>query len=508
MCVRDALQNKWLRVLLCTLVVVFFLYLPVIQSGLFADDVDFVSRARSGTLWRAAIFTIDGSMGGGSWRPLSGALFALTIPWGAAVNHLISLALYGTLIVAIFFVGQAFGLSQRAAIIGAVLFAFVPAHAEPVGWIAARADLLAAVCGVLSMLLFARGRRYSALAFFGASLLAKEMWVLLPLVWLIADVQQKNLRTYVRWWSALGAVLMVWGAVRWMLTGYFVGGYSITSLHLGTRLQLMAEQIIGFFVGIGLWGPVQNSAVLFARSWLLVSIVIIVACAMFIWMRIRGTRSESLSIALCLLLAPIAVLVITFPIGMSWVGDQRFWLAPSVPLTLLFGVFFDKFWKHVFVRALLCAIIVWFIGGTAYNVNLFTRAGAYRERIITSWQQLPRSAQDTVTLLPDSYHGIHLFAEPFFSQTLVLRNIPAPRQVVAQYQACARRCTQEPVIFSTDPSGLSWRSPTPRLFSLTEAGMHKQLKMTKYSQKISFWDGRAWQDVSSASAENDSKPRY
>lgn len=498
------LKNISLQIVGVIAVVAFFLYLPIVGAGFFADDVDFATRAANGSLWRAAVFPIDGAIGAGSWRPLTGALFMLSFLGNAAFNHAVSLALFVALICAVFYLGRAFYFSDQRSALGAVLFALLPVHAEPVAWIAARADLLASLCAVLAWIFFARGRRTMALIFFLASLLAKEVWVFLPLVWLYQDGERKK---NVQWWMLVAGSVAVWLGARYLMTGYGWGGYSVVAIELAARAQLMVEQVVGFAAGVGLWGPWQNWAVLFVRERWIVSGGVCVLVAVALWRRFRTTPYRTLLLAVVATTAPISVLVITFPVGMSWVGEQRYWLAPSVGAALFVGALLGAQWRTL-ERLMFAIVFVWFAVGLAYNVNLFSRAARYREDIISQWQLVTIPHQKTVALLPDSFHGVHIFAEPYFFQTLALRGLQTPRNVLPVYQACARRCMQEPVELSATPDSLQARTPTPRLFSLREFGMHRSIKIPLQSEKFLYWSGSSFVMQPDVGVENQPKSRY
>ncbi len=78
--------------------------------------------------------------------------------------------------------------SAKAAWIAAAIFAVHPFQAEPVNYIFARSTLLATVLCLASLAAWTRGRRWWAVAWFGAALLAKEECVAFPVFLALFEV--------------------------------------------------------------------------------------------------------------------------------------------------------------------------------------------------------------------------------------------------------------------------------------------------------------------------------
>ncbi len=497
-------------VLATILVTTFFLYVSSASTGYFADDVDFVSRAQQGTLWRAALVTIDGTREGSSWRPLTGAIFAVTYALPAYLNHLVSLALYLLLIAFIYVLARTLQFSSTASLVSAALFAWLPAHVEPVVWIAARADILAALLAVGAWCAWAREKRFMALLLFVGSLLAKEVWILLPLAWSIHDYLHDVAKKNIRWWTALAGTVFLWGAARFAITGYTFGGYSISSQTLFERIRAAAEQLVGFFVGAPLVGPLQLYAVGVAREWWLVTSVAIAIMLFYAWWKFRRKCVGHLLAGLVFTIIPALFLVVVFPLGMSSVGEQRYWFAPSVALALIGGFILGSRWHHLIVRLASGALLLFFILGTAVNITLFHRAALYRDDLLVQWQKISPAiiTSATVAGLPDTYHGVHLFAERYFLQTLVMRNLSQPAAIIPLFQACARRCTKEQMTAVQNNGRTVFHSPTSRLFLLGTAGMHRTVEIEKNGLNTLFWDGGMWKLIGFDRVEKTIPSRY
>jgi len=83
---------------------------------------------------------------------------------------------------------------ERAAWIGAAIFAVHPFQAEPVNYIFARSTTLATVLCLASLASWIRGKRWWAVAWFGCALLAKEECVAFPALLLLLEWWQTRAR--------------------------------------------------------------------------------------------------------------------------------------------------------------------------------------------------------------------------------------------------------------------------------------------------------------------------
>jgi tetratricopeptide (TPR) repeat protein len=103
-------------------------------------------------------------------------------------------------------------IGERAGLIGAVLFAVHPIQAEAVNYVWARSIVLAALLSFASLHAWINGRRWWAVVWFAAALLAKEECAALPLVLLLVAGQKRDRARLAP--IALMCVLAVLAAVR------------------------------------------------------------------------------------------------------------------------------------------------------------------------------------------------------------------------------------------------------------------------------------------------------
>src|SRR3989338_7523795 len=222
------------------------LYAPTLDTGYFADDFDYAVRHAAGEpLMYAVTRNTDATLSGGSWRPFTALSYWVTMRLESPfIDHLVSLALYLVVLAFVYAIARVW-FSERSPLFSAIvaaLFAALPSHVEPIVWVAARADLLAAIGALAALLLWLKGLRWSALIGIAASLLSKEFWALLGFVLpLMPTAQQflervaglsrgkKMLRGWLGWYASLSAVTLIWLTARYLITGFGAGGYSITA---------------------------------------------------------------------------------------------------------------------------------------------------------------------------------------------------------------------------------------------------------------------------------------
>ena len=195
-------SHATLRELVFALVALFcVVYVPDVGHGFVKDDFQWISAAREPL---GAAFTEARDF----YRPLvrlsfrvDYELFGLdSYPYG-----LTNLALAAVCALLVFALGQSFGLSSGASIVGAAVWAF-NFHGINMGvlWVSGRTALLLTMFALLAALAFLRGRKMLCVFCISAALLSKEEAVLLPfalLLWRV--VLNRGVPGGERWTSAI-----------------------------------------------------------------------------------------------------------------------------------------------------------------------------------------------------------------------------------------------------------------------------------------------------------------
>lgn len=128
------------------------------------------------------------------WRPASSLLYFasyLALGTSAALQHALNILLYAGVSVLVARVLCAGGVSRRAAVLAAVLFAVHPASAEVVAYIGGRQDLLGWLFALAALAPIAKGgsfARTAGVAFAGTlmAVLSREFFMAMPLVYAVA----------------------------------------------------------------------------------------------------------------------------------------------------------------------------------------------------------------------------------------------------------------------------------------------------------------------------------
>ncbi len=203
---QDARWIRWCPPLLIA-VVTFIVFLPALQNGFVWDDKPalLANPGYRGLGW-TQLKWMWSTFYFGSYRPLTWMTYGADyVVWGMkpAGYHLTNLLLHVVNAVLVYFLarrvlalvgggpakGEELGFTISA--VGAALvFAIHPLRVEPVAWVSARADVLAALCLFLSVLAYLKygGGSLEAFGLYWLSLMAKPVGLSLPVVLVVLDV--------------------------------------------------------------------------------------------------------------------------------------------------------------------------------------------------------------------------------------------------------------------------------------------------------------------------------
>lgn len=182
---------------------------PVIQNNSKITELKFIPDYFTHGVWRNTDLADQANLSGNSlYRPL----FLLTLNvahhlWGASPFgfHALNLLLHGVNTVLIFYllVGLIPADNRVAALVGAALFAVHPVHVESIAWAAGLTDPLVTLFLLSALLYYRRYIRTGRLLFAGlaltsyaAGLLCKEVAIFYPLLLVLHDAVQRQLRPW------------------------------------------------------------------------------------------------------------------------------------------------------------------------------------------------------------------------------------------------------------------------------------------------------------------------
>jgi len=408
-----------LIVAIAILVVVCLLHL---NDWFLSDDYVLIGR-----ISQSGIYTSWGGDAGGFLRPLTVlSLWLDHSVWGLtpAGYHITGFLLYLATVAITFLLAlelcQVFGVARprETALIAGALFAVLPSHAEPLLWISARADLLAAFLGVASCVAFVRMCRSGkviygtcALLLFALGLAAKESLVSLPVIWLLIAARPHadglgSTRRRRGVFLVLGlGVFSGYLILRKAALGTFVGGLG-TDRHLGISLVGLTEKLLRYFVRVV--APPLDQPELAGLS-----LLVLLAAAAVVGMGLFRNRGSSASVRLLLmggLLFLAALLpVMALRIGVMDTQSERYLFLPGVFACIGIAAALREACSAGRAFSWLPMVVVLVFGAGLFCSGLrYGRAQALSERLSERLAELD-PAESIVTNLPDNYRGAYVF---------------------------------------------------------------------------------------------------
>lgn len=491
---------KYLPVLLLCIATL-ALYIPSIDTGYFADDFDFAVRYQGGEPFlRAFTRNTDGTGGGGSWRPLTAASLWLTMQAESpAFDHLISLLLYVALVVMVYAVARELFPKNSAWFAAGIAFIFasLPSHAEAIIWVAARADLLAALGGVGALLLWLRGYPWWALGALVFSWLSKEFWILFGgALFFIPNQDLTTRRSRAMWALGFLSAGLVWFAARYFITQYGIGGYSITDEQRVFGIQHLANELISFTMGVWSYGEVQSLLIRFSQHyWFIIVWILAAGYSALGYFAYINKQLRIIVLGLVTTLTPMLLLSIPMIRPEASVAEQRYWFAPSFFVILLLAYVTAKKSERVACVIILVAMMFG-IAGSRHNIKLHKQAAEYRDEIVQKWHVNETAlSQAQIFGLPDTWHGVHLFASPFFERALMWYGLKSPTHVGEWFQWCTTAC-RVPAQVTVAAREITFTSTDPRIFSARSRGLrHSVIIPPSSSRSYAFWTGTEWRVI-------------
>ncbi len=341
--------------------------------GLLSDDWGFWSKASS--LWDS--IAAMSTMGGRFVRPAPALLWWLDrLVWdkNAAGFHLTNLILLCLCVMSLVRLARELGLSRLAAAGGGALLAVHFAGVGSVAWCSSRFDLVCLLFSLLSLIFYARGGALAAAALFFAALLAKEMAITLPAVFMALsarDWAEGKKRRGLFGLGIIGTALILYLVSRFILLGG-VGGYRVGGASLSTA------EPAGFLLKTWLVYPANRLMAFSIPARVVWSALILIGLAS------RETRRK-VALALAMVWVSAVPVVPILPHD-SPVMNDRLLLFPLACLALA-GAFCVPFSGRIKWAALILVL--------AAGVMSFMPSG----KLYADWQKASRSSAELISAL-------------------------------------------------------------------------------------------------------------
>jgi hypothetical protein len=283
------------------------------------------------------------------WLMANYQLFGMVLPWW----HLTSLLLHLLAILLVYKVGVKVLREPWTAALATLLFAFHPIHVEPVSYISASTDLLAAVFMLVAFLAYSRFREQDAsLWYLTASVLAaalailsKETAAMLPLALVAYEVLRERppgtqgWRKRLVWTLPFFGVVAAYAMVRTLLFGGNLGpgpGIDrVSALWDAPLVLLVYLRNLLLPVQLSFYYPVDWSAQwTFGKG--LAAVVVLIA-AVFLWKRYSERPGMRLQLLWTGILFLIPMACVSAFRKQDWVHDRHMYVV-SIPFCVAAAV--------------------------------------------------------------------------------------------------------------------------------------------------------------------------
>jgi protein O-mannosyl-transferase len=308
--------------------------------------------------------------------------------------HLVNLALHLAVVALLWEVLRRL-IPERAALAAVLIFAVHPFAAEPVNYVFARAIVLATLFSLLAIRCWITERPWSAVAWFGLAMLAKEECAALPVFLVLLDVSRGA-----RWrWRPLAAMLgiaLALGLRTVWVTAVTHGAWAGVQAGISPLAYLGAQgSVVLRYLGkiVVPWGfsvdypTAQPATAVAVAAW-----AGVVGLAVLASLRFRRLRAGFWFLAGLVLLAPSSSI---FPAS-DLMADRRMYL-PLIAFSACAGLALQKVDRRV-----LAGIVIGLAAISIYYTSLWQRPEAlWREAVRYAPDKLRPRLQLARALPPD-----------------------------------------------------------------------------------------------------------
>ena len=391
-----------------------------------------------GEIARSGPYATWGRDTGGFLRPL--AILSLSADYGIGGLSPLCYHLTGTLLHILCAIGVGLlagealgrgpeGVRRRTALAAGLLFGVLPSRSEPLCWISGRADLLAGLFGIFSVLAYLRSLRLKSRAWGAAAVLllalglgAKESLVTLPLVWLASGLAAGRRPGRRGLATAAGGVLVLGGylAARKLTLGVFAGGLG-TARHSALADAAVAENLVRYLLRVFVPPLDEPRAAAASGAMLLLLAGWASAAAVRGRLRMKGLRAPLLW-GLCFLTALLPVL--SLAMGVMDTQSERYLYLP--------GVFAVIGLVALARRAMGTRAAGWFLAALTvvsaaglYSTSRRWGVAADLSRRLSAEAALLDPSSDVIINLPDHYRGAYVFRNGLEEACTIFRGAEA-----------------------------------------------------------------------------------
>ena len=435
-------HNQWKGLLLWPLVVAVLFVLPSLNDGLVSDDYELIAEGTIRTSDHILEALTESGMAG-FYRPVPRLLLGINRaihglhPFG---YHFINALVHAAVVIVLVKLLSTVTAGTAVPLIAGVLFAGHFVHVEPVYWVSARNELLAALLYLAALLCIAREEkrlRIAALAVFFLALLTKETAVTLPFTVVLVTIYRiggsyaERIRCGLRSGLPFAGVLGVYGLLRWSAgadwpwssreVGFGIDPYLIVkNIEQYTVQLLVPVRSLMDLQSIDTYGTV-TSAVRSDGSdagiwpWLLLGAVLLIAG---IWIAIRiGGNSAAAGLVFTATTALPFLFMDNTGLRYMYLPSAGFVLTVAACLTGLAGRWTDATQGEVIqwwlLRVIVCILLLLSLEQTRWWDEAGRLCASTVDRVLTHAATVPTGTGLYVFDIPRRLHGAYVFHNGF-----------------------------------------------------------------------------------------------
>jgi protein O-mannosyl-transferase len=398
-------------------ILVLLLYFPLINKSFASDDFAVLRRV---VFFENGIFIKD------FFRPLSDiTLYSnyLVAGFNPVVYNLFNFLSHACIVWMVFLIARRVhwvpaNMKKPFSWLAALLFLTFPSHNESVVWGVGRASLMAALFGVLALLVavwdMPRRRKYllACLCYF-IGLSGYESILVVPAIVVVLLYRRgESWRTYTGWAAWFSITLVVHIIVRVWVSGVLVGDYGANTM---TRTNTSLLEKYAKVAGRLFLPPTDNGALLI---WLFVGVVMIMAGGYYLlWRKRKQDGGDAFLNVLRLSLLLFLSLIIPFAFGVStrtWEGDRLLYF-PSVLFALWLAYLLLTALQRKQAYVLATIVIGYQLVFLMINIFNWHKASVITTQIIDVVSNAASEKKKIAVInIPEEYEGMHVFRNGFY----------------------------------------------------------------------------------------------
>jgi protein O-mannosyl-transferase len=375
---------------------------------------------------------------------------------------------------------------RTVSIVAGVLFLLHPSHSEAVVWISGRADLLATLFMLLSLLAYLtyeerKREPYlgASLALFAIALLAKESAICTPfLIVVIGLCKRAKLARMVRVCAMFAAVTILFIVIRARFIGSVIGGYG-NAQHLNFAPGWLRDRLLEAVVR-SILPPLPNAWLTFlfkplqSPVFYLLVLLIAAATATAILMRRkfyqpaeRKNQNRFMFLLAALFLMSLLP-ILNLRLSLYQTQGERFLYLPTVFACLMIAYVAALLIRRTTICLIVITALLGFYSWSVYRTNLLWRdAAKLSARVSYDVTDAASKAPLVIVNAPDNLRGVPVFHNGLAEAISWIRSNDSakPIQIVAFQDL--QSATDEILISGNDPITVRPVNATDRFSRVT-----------------------------------------